>query len=67
MYRSATKFDPHHLQSFTVILRSLRPEVQILFRLEMRCMVCSLLPRIVIFTLVTMSVWGDWDLADHRR
>ncbi len=31
----ATKFDPHHLQSFTVILRSLRPEVEILFRVIM--------------------------------
>jgi hypothetical protein len=37
------KFDPHHLQSF-VILRSLRPEVEILFRVEIRWIVSSVLP-----------------------
>jgi hypothetical protein len=47
----ATKFDPHHLQSCTVIVRSLRPEVEVLFRLEMRCIVCSLLPRPKLFVL----------------
>ena len=47
----ATKFDPHHLQPLTVIVRSLRPEVEILFRLEMRCIVCSLLPRPKLFVL----------------
>jgi hypothetical protein len=37
----AAKFDPHHLQSF-VIVRSLRPEVETLFRLEIHQNHCVL-------------------------
>jgi hypothetical protein len=31
----ATKFDPYHLQPLRILVRSLRPEFEILFRLEM--------------------------------
>ena len=39
-----TKFDPYHLESLHILGRSLRPEVEILFRLEMCCVVCVLQP-----------------------
>ncbi len=44
------KFNPHNLHPF-VILRSLRPEVEILFRLEMRCIVGSFLQHRKLFVL----------------
>jgi hypothetical protein len=44
MYRT-TKFDPHHLEPVRMLPRSFRPEVEILFRLEMCGVVCLLQPR----------------------
>jgi hypothetical protein len=40
----ATTFDPYHLESLPlhILVRSLRPEVEILFRLEMCGVVCVL-------------------------
>jgi hypothetical protein len=41
----ATKFDPYHLKPLLILTRSLRPEVEILFRLEMCGVACVLQTR----------------------